>query len=136
MDRDEAIVWMKRAETVLQPLHRDVHALASHRDESEWARKKWSSQCNEFRTQHAALAYPGGWDQARERLRAGDQDALDFALHFIEFRPYFFRSGYMYMALLKCLNSVPMTPAQRGRYDAVKAAYREYRRRLKESRTG
>lgn len=64
----------------------------------------------------------------RERLRAGEKEAIDYALDFIEVRPYFFRSGYMYQDFLRVLRNCPLSDSQRYRYDQLRARYDEYRK--------
>ena len=134
MKRDDAITWIKNAALVFPPLHREVHTWAMKRSEGAYSTERWSRACATFHEKHKELAFPGGWYLARARLRSGDQDALEYALCFVEIRPYFFHTGYMFTALVKCLNSVPMTTAQRARYERVKAEYLEYTRKKSLSR--
>lgn len=61
------------------------------RDVSPEHRDKWQSAWDEFNDRYDALAFPGGVSTARQRLRAGDADAIEYALCFIEVRPFFFR---------------------------------------------
>lgn len=83
----------------------------------------------EFRTQYDALAFIGGVSTARDRIRAGDAQAIEYTLCFIEVRPYFFRSGYMFKDFLRVLRNVELSPTQQTRYDRVCDAYQQYRQR-------
>jgi hypothetical protein len=116
-------------------LHRRVHELVGERDKSQEARQAWSDACAEFRRRYDELAFPGGVDSAIRRMRSGNQVAIGYALDFIELRPYFFRSGYMYNHFLRVLRNCDLTPQQRDRYGSVHARYLEYRRqrRLRET---
>lgn len=110
-------------------LHQRVHETAHSRDLSAAHRESWSQACLEFRTQYDALAFIGGVSTARDRIRSGDAQAIEYALCFIEVRPYFFRSGYMFKDFLRVLRNVELSPAQQARYDRVCDAYQQYRQR-------
>ncbi|MGA8939885.1 MAG: hypothetical protein WB439_12050, partial [Acidobacteriaceae bacterium] len=77
-------------------LHVDVHKSHRHRDESDQAREAWTQTAYEFRSRYDNLAFPGGYDGALERLLAGDTLAMEAAICFLELRPYFFHSGFMF----------------------------------------
>lgn len=62
-----------------------------------------------------------------ESLKNHDKYTIEYCLCFIEIRPYFYRSGYMYQRLIKKLNAVPMTEKQRERYLKVKENYAEFK---------
>ena len=97
------------------------------RDVSPEHREKWQSAWDEFGEKYDALAFLGGESTARQRMRSGDVDAIEYALCFIEIRPYFFRSGYMYNHFLRILRNCDLTPLQRQRYQKVYDAYRAYK---------
>ena len=115
------------AKTIAE-LHRRVHDTVRDRDRSDEHRNAWRAACSEFHSRYDALAFVGGVSTARERIRAGDAIAIEYALSFIEVRPYFFRSGYMYNDFLRVLRNAELSPRQRERYNRVYEAYREYRR--------
>ena len=108
-------------------LHRRVHETYARRDYSAECRKLWEDACSEFHEKYDQLAFLSGTIDARERLRDGDTDALEYALDFLEVRPYFFRSGYMYNDFMRVLKNCPLSPSQRKRYDAIRERYMDYR---------
>lgn len=52
---------------------------------------------------------------------------MDVVLTFLEVRPYFFRSGYMWKTLLKRVQRVPMGAKQQARMQKILDAYAAYR---------
>ena len=64
-------------------------------------------------------------------ILAGDLQTIDAALGFVECRPYFFRSGYMFKDLLRKLKRAPMDAANTKRLELVLQAYADYRERLR-----
>ena len=70
-------------------LHKRVHETVGQRDASSEERQIWSDACLEFRRKYDELAFPGGVDSAIRRMRAGDSNAIEYGLTFIEMRPYF-----------------------------------------------
>lgn len=109
-------------------LHRHVHETARERDQGSAQRELWRAAWADFHAQYETLAFTGGISTARDRMRAGDDTAIEYALCFIEIRPYFFRSGYMYNDLLRVLRNCELTLRQRERYNRVYDMYRAYRR--------
>jgi len=112
---------------VISQLHRRIHETFAHRDDDEQSRAAWQDACTAFHAQYEELAFPCGTYTMRERLRAGDTEAIEYAIDFIEIRPYFFRSGYMYKDFLRVLKNCPLSDGQRKRYDLVKTQYDAYR---------
>jgi hypothetical protein len=82
-------------------------------------RQAWSDACAEFHARYDALAFPGGYAGALERLIAGDPLTMEAALVFLELRPYFFRSGYMRKKLLRYAKRAPFSQAQARRFRVV-----------------
>ena len=112
-------------------LHQRIHKTFAHRDDNDQSRALWENACSEFHSKYSELAFPGGTSDIRERLRAGDKGTIEYALDFIDVRPYFFRSGYMYKDFLRVLRNCPLSETQRKRYDHLKARYDEYREQRK-----
>ncbi|AVO29444.1 hypothetical protein [Stenotrophomonas maltophilia] len=86
-----------------------------------------AAACAEFHLHYARLAFPGGYANALKRLAEHDPDTLDVALTFLEVRPYFFRSGYMWKTLLKRVQRVAMGTKQHARLQEILDAYAAYR---------
>ena len=64
------------------------------------------------RLYHTALgqAYPPGFWEDYERLRAGDPTGLESAVQFLEADPIFFRSGYVKQKLIRAIKTPMLTP--------------------------
>ena len=112
---------------VIAKLHQRIHETFAYRDDNDQSRSLWKDACSEFHNKYNELAFLGGTSGIRERLRAGDEEAIEYALDFIEVRPYFFRSGYMYKDFLRVLKNCSLSDGQRERYDRVRSQYDEYR---------
>jgi hypothetical protein len=100
-------------------LHERVHETARRRSRDAASREEWKRACAEFHERYDALAFPGGYAGAAERILTADGDAIEAALCFLELRPYFFRSGYMYKALLRKAKRAALDPDQAGRLKAI-----------------
>ena len=111
----------------IRRLHSRVGETFKLRDRSPEDREQWSSACAEFHGRYDQLAFPGGYDGALERILAGDDQSIEAALCFVECRPYFFRSGYMYKDVLRKLKRAPLNARQSKRLAEVVAAYEDYR---------
>jgi hypothetical protein len=109
---------LRNAETVRR-LKARIDETFRARDESPANRAEWQKACAEFHDSYDRLAFPGGYDSALDRIAAGDAAALEAALCFVECRPYFFRSGYMFAKLMRKLKRAPLSPAQQARLEAV-----------------
>src|SRR5262249_6832563 len=93
----------------IRRLHARIHQTFLHRDETSKAYQEWEEACRQFHQSYDELAFPGGYDGALERIVAGDQQAMEAAICFLEGRPYFFRSGYMFKALLRKVKHAPLS---------------------------
>ena len=97
---------------------------ATHGDEA------WRDACDEFHARYDALAFPGGYDtDLFRRLDAGERNTVEAVLCFLEVRPYFFRSGYMWKELLRRAKRVPLDAQRAERLATVVRNYAEYRAR-------
>ena len=120
--------WFATNAAELRRLHARIHETCARRGED---RQAWSDACAEFHARYDALAFPGGYSGAINRLVAADRDTMEAALVFLELRPYFFRSGYMHKKLLRYVARAPLAPAQAKRLQNVKerrAAWRALKR--------
>ena len=80
-------------------------------------KREWEDACKEFPSNYNRLAFPGGLDGANERILAGDPVAMEVAICFLECRPYFFRSGYMFKDILRKIKKAPLSHGQRERME-------------------
>ena len=108
-------------------LHRRTKETLENRDKGEQEEQLWREACEEFHSRYSELAFPGGVDSARERLRSGECEAIAYALDFLEVRPYFFRSGYMYKDFLRVLKNCPLSTSQSPRLLRILERYEKYR---------
>ena len=89
------------------------------RDASSRQREEWKSACAEFHSRYDSLAFPGGYEGAMDRVLAGDPFSIEAAICFLESRPYFFRSGYMFTDILRKTKRAALSPDQAGRLQFV-----------------
>ena len=113
----------------------EINRLRHLNDDSVWngqeppdIGRSRSEVCNEFQTRVPQLCVPGGWDvDFLDRLKAGDYSTVEAALCFLEVRPYFFRSGYLWKDLLRKCKRVPMSDEQSSRLQALLKRYEEWK---------
>jgi len=116
-------------------LHSHVHATFKHRENGLEAWTEWERACAEFHKRYDSLAFPGGYDGPRgqngalTRISSGDTEAVEAAICFLEIRPYFFRSGYMFKAILRRCGRASLSSDQTARLEAVKTALAEWKRK-------
>jgi hypothetical protein len=100
-----------------------------HSGDSQRQLDEWRSACAEFHARYEDLAFPGGYERAREQIDAGDPIAVEVGLCFLELRPYFFRSGYMFKDILRRVRRSKLSEEQSGRLAAVLEKRAEWRER-------
>ena len=118
---------LRNAETINQ-LHSKIHETVKYRDKNEHKHKEWQSACKEFHEKYDSLAFPGGFEGAFERIINGESKAVEAAICFVECRPYFFRSGYMFKDILRKLKKAPLDSSQTKRLNQVLEAYAKYKK--------
>jgi hypothetical protein len=104
-----------------------ITATFSTRSQSQEDRNAWEAACAEFHQRYDQLAFPGGYVGALDRILAGDHQTIQAALCFVESRPYFFRSGYMFKDLFRKLKRAPMNVVNAKRLEMVLTTYTNYR---------
>ena len=117
----------------IRRLHARIHETVRHRYKSPEQTEQWQQACAEFHARYDELAFPGGYSSAFDRIASGNSQAIEAAVCFVECRPYFFRSGYMFKDLLRKLKRAQLTKSQSERFNAVLNAYdlwREQKRNL------
>ena len=116
----------ENAETIRR-LHDRIDDTYAQKTRSPDHHKKWSEACAEFHARFDELSFPGGFETARERIMAGDLETIEAALCFVELRPYFFRSGYMYDALIRKLKHASFSDSQAMRFQVVLTRLKAWR---------
>lgn len=89
--------------------------------------QRHTAACAEYNQRYEQFAFPGGYANALKQLAERDPDTVDVVLTFLEVRPYFFRSGYMWKTLLKRVQRAPMGVKQQARVQKILDAYAAYR---------
>jgi len=111
----------------LRKLHARIKETVRFRHRSPEDLHAWETACRAFHSRYDALAFPGGYGDALERIAASDPAAVNAALCFLEVRPYFFRSGYMYKDILRKVKRAALGREQTDRLANIVAAYEQYR---------
>lgn len=111
----------------IQRLNARVDETAKVRGRSPEDHRNWRLACETFHSRYDALAFPGGYSSALERIVAGEPEAIEAALCFLEARPYFFRSGYMFKDILRKTKRLALSGQQAVRLAQVVAAYANHR---------
>jgi hypothetical protein len=126
-DRLKSLIQTNAAEAAR--LHARIHETFAERDHSPKKREEWSRACDEFHARYDELASPGGFEGALKRIESGDRRAMEAAICFLELRPYFFRSGYMFESILRKAKRAPLSADQTERLQRVVEALAEWRSR-------
>lgn len=123
-----------KSEKQITRLHSLIGTTFAKRDKNKKSYESWQNACANFHQNYSALVFSYNCFESEEGLinllihNSIDGDyAREFAICFIELRPYYFRSGYLYKRLLRKLKHAPLNPDQLARYDKIKRAYRQYR---------
>jgi hypothetical protein len=82
----------------------------------------------ELSSRYNSLAFPRGLNGAYERIDSGDPETIEEAICFLEVRPYFLRSGYMFKDILRKCKHAPLSPKQTARLEVVKEKLAEWKR--------
>jgi len=111
---------MLRNAAEINRMHARIHETHKVRDQSPEKWQEWMRACEDFHSRYGKLAWPvtpgtGNW---LERIALGEPDSVEAALCFLECRPYFFRSGYMFKEILRKVKRAPMPPEQEARLAA------------------
>jgi hypothetical protein len=127
-EREDLRAQMIENAAEINRLHRRVHETFSGQSNVADPHEEWSRACREFHERYSSLCIPGGWDTGfMERLKAGEYDTVEAALCFLEVRPYFFRSGYMWKDLLRKCKRVPMNEEQASRFITLLERHSEWK---------
>lgn len=89
--------------------------------------------CTEFHGQYEELAFPGGLENAFQKLADNEKQTVETAICFLEADPLYFRSGYAKEKMIRRLKHCTLTGGQKKRLaklliNAVgQIKHREYR---------
>ena len=119
---------------IINALHARIHETVKERDINGLKNKEWKTACEAFHKQYDTLAFPGGFEGAYKRIENGDEQAMEAAICFLECRPYFFRSGYMFKDILRKSKNAPLNKDQQARLQKIIEAYNEYKQSKKHNK--
>ena len=122
---------IKKSEEILFRLYKHFKSTIEHRNKSKVEEQKWLDALSEFNEQYRQLSFLNGIEDYRSELRSGNKEAIEYAVCFLEVRPFFHRSGYMWVDLLRVLKNCQLSTSQRKRYEAVKQRYKVFKEERK-----
>jgi hypothetical protein len=101
----------------------------ARRSENPERMREWKEACTEFHARYDRLAFLTGYQGggALRRIEYGDPEAMEAAICFLEVRPYFFRSGYMFKDILRKCRRAPLSGDQPERLRAIERRLLEWR---------
>lgn len=114
------------AETISN-LNSRIHETFACRNRGKTQKSDWERACQEFHSKYDQLAFPGGYSTAFERIFSGEPEAIETAICFLECRPYFFRSGYMWKEISRKIKRAPLSEQQAERLKIIVQRYKEFR---------
>jgi hypothetical protein len=127
MDSESLRQLIKDNAVEITRLNSRINETVKLRDQSPAKKQEWQQACAEFHAKIGGLAFPGGYSGALERIVAGDSDAMEAAICFLEVRPFFFRSGYMFKDILKRAKRAPLSKEQAARLATIEQRLTEWR---------
>lgn len=99
------------------------------RGESPEKWNEWLLASAELSSRYDSLAFPRGLNGAYERIDSGDPQTIEEAICFLEVRPYFFRSGYMFKDIFRRCKRAQLSQEQIERLAVVIEKMAEWKRR-------
>jgi hypothetical protein len=113
----------------IERLRSRVRETYAERSKSPKKKHEWEQACAQFHERYGSLAFPGGYGGALDRISSGNPEAMVAAICFLECRPYFFRSGYMFKDILRRCRRAPLLPEQAARLEVIEQKLLEWRAR-------
>jgi len=111
-------------------LHSRIRDTYKQRSRSAENMREWERACAEMHSRYAGLAFPGGQQgDVLKRILAGDPRTMEAAICFLEVRPYFFRSGYMFKDILRKCRRAPLNVEQAARLKVIEEKLEQWRER-------
>jgi hypothetical protein len=127
MDSGHLKQRIRENEAEIVRLHSRIHMTFAHRPKNPDKRREWEQACAEFHARYDGLAFPGGYSGALKRISSGDPEAMEAAICFLECRPYFFRSGYMFKDILRRCRRAPLSVEQVARLKTIEEKLARWR---------
>src|SRR5579863_4724212 len=112
MTSDEIKDTITNSASEIVRLHNRVREALEQLDGSEEKSDEYNQGCAEFHAHYDRLAFPGGYEGALQRISSGEPDAIEAGICFLELRPYFFRSGYMFKDILRKCKHAQLSESQ------------------------
>jgi hypothetical protein len=130
MDSERLKEQIRENAAEIERLRLRIHETYAERSKSSEKMQQWKQACAEFHSRYPSLAFPGGYQGlVWERILAGDPQTVESAICFLEVRPYFFRSGYMFKDLLRKCRKAPLPADQAARLRVIEQRLAEWRER-------
>ena len=130
MDSERLKEQIRENAAEIECLRLRIHETYAERSKSSEKMQQWKQACAEFHSRYPSLAFPGGYQGlVWERILAGDPQTMESAICFLEVRPYFFRSGYMFKDLLRKCRKAPLSADQAARLRVIEQRLAEWRER-------
>jgi hypothetical protein len=129
MDSERIKETIRKNAAEIVRLHSRIHETVRNRNESAKKRLEWEQACAELHRRYSNLAFPGGYACALERITSGDPNTMETAICFLECRPYFFRSGYMFKDILRRCRRAPLSPQQAARLQTIEVKLADWKKR-------
>lgn len=104
----------------LRRLHGAVREAFLHRSEGSEEYRTWEKACAEFHRRWDELAFPGGLRSGLRRIAAGDPQAIETAIRYLELRPFYCRAQYTREIFTRLLNRQTLPPKLQQRFDATR----------------
>lgn len=129
MDSEQLKQRIRDGAAEIKRLQSRIHETLPHRGKSREKRQEWEEACKEFHARYDRLAFPGGYSGALGRISSGDPETIEAAICFLECRPYFFRSGYMFKDIVRRCRRAPLSPSQPARFKVIEGKLAAWKQR-------
>ena len=112
---------------LLRKLQETIHESFRHRSEGPEELEAWQQACSEFHARWDELAFPGGLQSGLRRIEAGDMQAIETAIRYLELRPFYFRAQYTRDKFTRLLKRQALPASLQQRFDATRERLRAWR---------
>lgn len=111
----------------LRKLYEAIHETFTRRSEGPEAYAAWERACREFHTRWDELAFPGGLDSGLRKIVAGDLQAIETAIRYLELRPFYFRAQYTRSVFTRLIKRQTLPERLQQRFDSTRKRLRLWR---------